>query len=271
MSLLARYAEHLFWMARYMERADSLARIIETHAAYDRGRESETSWKWLVQLYADDEEFEEKYTDASQRNVLHFYIRDLDHPGSILSAIKAARENARALRAYLPTEMWSQLNEFYNRIMLTGEAEIDIVHLSRTCGMIKSGCQAQFGIADSTLYRDEGWRFYGLGQFLERADQTSRLLDVKFAQLAAEKFRKTASPTRHFGHWFCARRPRIRHSSGSKPAASTRIASLSSYFSTQAIRAPFPSAPIRWNACCTNYVCGVDWRGQDVRCIISMN
>ncbi|MCV0369838.1 alpha-E domain-containing protein [Filomicrobium sp.] len=187
MSLLARYAEHLFWMARYMERADSLARIIETHAAYDRGRESETSWKWLVQLYADDEEFEEKYTDASQRNVLHFYIRDLDHPGSILSAIKAARENARALRAYLPTEMWSQLNEFYNRIMLTGEAEIDIVHLSRTCGMIKSGCQAQFGVADSTLYRDEGWRFYGLGQFLERADQTSRLLDVKFAQLAAEE------------------------------------------------------------------------------------
>ncbi|MCB1510741.1 MAG: alpha-E domain-containing protein [Hyphomicrobiaceae bacterium] len=183
MSLLARYAEHLFWLARYVERASSLARIIEVHLAFDRGRSEEVSWAWLVALHSDQERFAQGYSDASLANVIKFYVDDMSNPGSIRFSLRAARENARALRAVISTEMWSQLNEFYNRIRSLKERDLDPVRLSRTCGQIKDGCYAQLGVTESTLYRDEGWRFFLLGMMMERADQTSRLLDVKFAQL----------------------------------------------------------------------------------------
>jgi uncharacterized alpha-E superfamily protein len=182
-SLLSRYAECLFWLARYTERAASLARIIETHAAFDRGREMGSTWIWLVKLYADDERFAETGGDPNLRNVVNFYVRDFKNGGSILSSVRSARENARALRAILPTEMWVQLNSFCNRIFALGEADIDLVRLSRTCALIRDGSYAQIGIADSTLYRDMDWVFYSIGLMVERADQTSRLLDVKFAQI----------------------------------------------------------------------------------------
>ena len=184
MSLLARYAEELFWLARYIERAASLARIVETHMAYDRGRDEDVSWAWLVALHADGERFKASYDDASFKNVIRFYVADMTNPGSVRFSIRAARENARALRAVIPTEMWNQLNEFYNRFLIVSEAELDPIRLWRTCAQIKDGCYAQLGVAESTLYRDEGWRFFRLGLMIERADQTSRLLDVKFAQLA---------------------------------------------------------------------------------------
>lgn len=184
MSLLARYADHLYWQARYLERAASLARTIEIHLAYDRGRDEDVSWAWLVALNSDQERFRELYPDTSIRNVIKFYVADIANPGSVRFALRAARENARALRALISTEMWIQINEFYNRIMVMSDIDLDPVRLSRTCGQIKTGCYAQLGIAESTLYRDEGWRFFRIGLMIERADQTSRLLDVKFAQLA---------------------------------------------------------------------------------------
>lgn len=186
MSLLARYAEHLFWLARYLERASSLARIIETHMAYDRGRDEDVSWAWLVALHSDQERFNASYADSSFGNVIDFYVYNIENPGSVRFALRAARENARALRAIIPTEMWVQLNEYYNRMMVMSQADLDAIRLSRTCGQIKFGCYAQLGVVESTLYRDEGWRFFRLGLMIERADQTSRLLDVKFAQLATE-------------------------------------------------------------------------------------
>ena len=88
------------------------------------------------------------------------------------------------MRAVIPNEMWIQLNGFHQRLASLGDADFDLVGLARTCGVIKVGCYAQLGVADSTLYRDEGECFFRLGLMLERADQTSRLLDVKFAQLA---------------------------------------------------------------------------------------
>ncbi|MGE0701918.1 MAG: alpha-E domain-containing protein, partial [Hyphomicrobiaceae bacterium] len=185
MSLLARCAEELFWLARYIERASNLARIIEMHMAHDRGRDEDASWAWLVTLHADQERFQAIYgDDASFRNVIRFYVADLGNHGSVRFSLRAARENARALRAVIPTEMWNHLNEFYNRLMLVSDAELEPVRLWRTCAQIKDGCYAQIGVAESTLYRDEGWRFFRLGLMLERADQTSRLLDVKFAQMA---------------------------------------------------------------------------------------
>ncbi|MEZ5855142.1 MAG: alpha-E domain-containing protein [Hyphomicrobiaceae bacterium] len=186
MSLLARYAEDLFWLARYLERASALARIIETHMAYDRARDEDVSWAWLVALHSDQERFSASYDDSSFSNVINFYVADTQNPGSVRFALRAARHNARALRAIIPTEMWIQLNEYYNRMLAMTDADLDPIRLSRTCGQIKHGCYAQLGVVESTLYRDEGWRFFRLGLMIERADQTSRLLDVKFAQLATE-------------------------------------------------------------------------------------
>ena len=184
MSLLARNAEQLFWLARYIERATSLARIIETHSAHGRASSDDSSWAWLVALYSNAEPFAKRHGEITARNVIQFYVSDVDNPASIRFAVRAARENARALRAIIPTDMWTQLNSFYHRLLTMREVEFDVVGLARTCSIMKVGCYAQLGVAESTLYRDEGERFFKLGSMIERADQTSRLLDVKFAQLA---------------------------------------------------------------------------------------
>ena len=184
MTLLARNAEQLFWQARYIERATSLARIIEIHSSHGRASADDLGWAWLVALYSNQAEFAERHADQTSRNVIRFYVSDADNPASIRFCIKAARENARALRAIIPMDMWTQLNSFHNRLLALGGDEFDVVRLARTCGVIKVGCYEQLGVAESTLYRDEGERFFKLGLMIERADQTSRLLDLKFAQLA---------------------------------------------------------------------------------------
>lgn len=183
-SLLSRYAESVFWMARYFERAESLARILETQTSFQRGRGGDNSWAWIVALYSDDEAFAKAFDEPSAANVIQFYLTFLDNPSSIQSSIRSARENARALRPLLPTDMWYQLNDFYNRILALSAVDFSETRLSRTCDAIKRGCYAQAGVAENTLYHDETWPFFRLGLFIERADQMSRLLDVRFAQQA---------------------------------------------------------------------------------------
>ena len=172
-------------MARYFERAESLARVIETQTSFQRGRE-DNSWAWIVALYADEKAFAKAFpeTKPTAENVIRFYMAYIDNPGSIQSSIRSARENARALRPMLSTDMWYQLNDFYNRLFAFGPNDYSEMRLSRTCDAIKRGCYAQLGVAESTLYHDETWPFFRLGLFLERADQTSRLLDVRFARQA---------------------------------------------------------------------------------------
>lgn len=183
-SLLSRYADCAFWLARYFERAESLARILEVHTSFQRGRTEGNSWAWIVALYSDEKAFYKAFGEATAENVIQFYATFLANPSSILSVIRAARENARGLRPLIPTDMWYQLNDFYNRLLAFSPADFSEMRLSRTCDAIKRGCYAQIGIAESTLYRDETWPFFRLGLFIERADQTSRLLDVRFAQRA---------------------------------------------------------------------------------------
>jgi uncharacterized alpha-E superfamily protein len=168
-------------MARYIERAQSLARIIDTQTSFQRGRD-DNSWAWIVALYSDEEDFAGAFEEPNAENVIHFYMAHAANPGSVLSSIRAARENARALRPILSTDMWYQLNDFYNNLLAFGPSEFSEVRLSRTCDAIRRGCYAQIGIAKNVLYRDEMWPFFQLGLSVECADQTSRLLDVRFAQ-----------------------------------------------------------------------------------------
>jgi uncharacterized alpha-E superfamily protein len=183
-TLLSRHAECAFWLARYLERAESMARILEAQASFQRGRPDEDSWAWIIALYSDQEAFAKKFAETSAENVIAYYVTWLDNPGSIQATVRSARENARALRPLISTDMWAQINDFYSRILALGESDFSENRLSRSCDMIKRGCYAEIGVAENTLYRDESWPFFRLGLFIERADQTSRLLDVQFAQRA---------------------------------------------------------------------------------------
>jgi len=198
-SLLSRHAECAFWLARYLERAESMARILEAHVAFSRGRTGENSWGWIIALYSDDNDFFSKHSEANAENVIGYYVTQLENLSSIQGSIRAARENARALRALIPTDMWMQLNDFYARLLAFTKSDFSEMRLSRTCDTIKRGCYAEMGVAESTLYRDESWPFFRLGLFIERADQTSRLLDVQFAQRAAGM--AALSPEQEAGFW----------------------------------------------------------------------
>jgi uncharacterized alpha-E superfamily protein len=178
--LLARYAECVFWMARCVERAENLARILEVHETYARDRSGARDWYTIVQLNADEEAFAEKHDTASARNVLRFYLTDRENPTSIFAAVKNARENARTLRPLVSTEMWVQLNIFYNRLAAIDERELLPGALSPLLNQIKEGCQTFTGITEGTFYRDQASFFYRMGRYLERGDQTTRLLDSKY-------------------------------------------------------------------------------------------
>lgn len=197
MRLLSRNAESLFWLARYLERASSLARVIEMQSSFG-GHEKETSWTWLLTLHSDEPTFREHFEPTAD-NIIAFYLTDHANSGSIRSSVHWARENARALRPFIPTEMWAQLNAFHGMVEQIGAEDIQLSQLPRTCVQVRAGCLTQIGVAEGLLYRDEGYYFFKLGLMIERADQTSRLLDVKFAQGATVK--RTTNSADDFVFW----------------------------------------------------------------------
>nr|WP_321443175.1 alpha-E domain-containing protein [uncultured Cohaesibacter sp.] len=183
--LLSRYAEALFWFARYVERSASLARILNVQAGFWQDDANQENWSAIVSLYADTDRFEEKYDTINARNVASFYITDRENPGSIMSCLWAARENARLLRPLISVSMWSYINMSFNEFSKLSNWDLHPNRLARTCEVIARRCDAIMGVTESTYYRDAGWRFYQLGLWIERADQTSRLLDVKVAQIGS--------------------------------------------------------------------------------------
>lgn len=183
-TLLSRHAECAFWLALYLERAESMARILEAQSSFQRSRPDSDGWAWILALYSDAENFRKKFPEPTAANVISHYVTWLENPSSILACIRSARENARALRPLISTDMWLQINDFYSRLLAFSPNDFSETRISRSCDMIKRGCYAEIGVAESTLYRDESWPFFRLGLFIERADQTSRLLDVQFAQRA---------------------------------------------------------------------------------------
>ena len=170
-------------MARYIERAENLARILDVQETFSRDSRGSNNWLPVLQLNADAERFEESYGEATPEKVIQFYVLDRDNPSSILSCVSMARENARTLRPLISTEMWVQLNTFHNRLRTMSSSEASEPRLARLCALIKEGCQTHSGITEGTFYRDEAWYFYQLGRLVERADQATRLLDVKYHQL----------------------------------------------------------------------------------------
>lgn len=179
-NLLSRYAEDIFWIARYIERAEALARILDVNETFSRDSRGGQNWQSVLEIHSDGPRFFRDHATASAENVIHFYTLDARNPTSIVSALRTARENARAMRPLISTEMWTQINIFCNRLQALGPQEITEPRLARFCQFVKEGCQTHTGITEGTLYRDEAWCFYQIGRHIERADQSTRLLDAKY-------------------------------------------------------------------------------------------
>ena len=198
--LLARYAECIFWLARYVERAENLARILDVNETFTRDARGDQTWQSIVRLHADEEAFHERHGEATAEAVLRFYVTDAGNSSSIVSAIRSARENARALRPLISTEMWVQLNVFQNRLNAIEDSDLSPGRLTDLFSEIKEACQTHTGITEGTFYRDQGWCFYQLGRYIERADQTTRLLDMKYHLLLPHAAEDVGSPI-DIGQW----------------------------------------------------------------------
>ena len=170
-------------MARYMERAENLARILEVNETFARDERGGNDWLPILKLHRDEDVFFERYEKATSRDIVRFYIIDPENPNSILSSVRAARENARSIRHLISLETWVQLNVFYNWVASLTKRSLRLSELSRLCARIKEGVQLHSGIVTGTLYRDQVWSFYRLGVFTELADQVTRLVDIKYHAL----------------------------------------------------------------------------------------
>jgi uncharacterized alpha-E superfamily protein len=183
--LLSRYAEAIFWMARYVERAENLVRILDACQSSAGARGHADEWRVVLDINSDGGRFADQGRQATAAEVLRFYVLDEENPTSIRSAVRGMFENARTLRPFISTELWTQINVFRKKIREMGPAHITPSALPRLFALVKESCQTHTGIAEGTFHRDQGWYFYQLGRYLERADQTTRLLDARFIRYRA--------------------------------------------------------------------------------------
>ena len=178
-NLLARFAENAFWMGRYMERAENLARILDVNETFARDSSEEEVWLPILRLHAEEEAFLKIHQKATAREVVHYYTLERTSPNSIRSCLDNARDNARTMRHLISTEMWRQLNVFHTWMCTLTRRDIRLDQLSSVCAVIKENCQTHTGVLEGTLHRDQVWYFYQLGKAIERAGQTTRLIDIK--------------------------------------------------------------------------------------------
>ena len=185
--MLSRVASSIYWMNRYIERAENYARLMEVD--YNLAMDVppglvQQQWRPLVLTTGDEELFHQGYGEFTRKNVIRFLAFDTDNPNSICSCLFSARENARTVREIIPSEMWMQVNEMYlsarNVVKEEGWNQKFLIQFFRD---IKQGSHIFSGIMDTTFSRSEGWHFGNIGRFLERADKTDRIIDMKYYYL----------------------------------------------------------------------------------------
>jgi uncharacterized alpha-E superfamily protein len=208
--MLSRTADHLFWMARYMERAENTARMLDvnyqTSLLPQSEAQAEQGWRGLLSISELTHDFQAAYPEMAPSNVMHFMVRNETNYSSIWACLRAARENARAVRGTLTTEVWETQNQTwleFNRKLRAGEFERDP---SAFFEWVKFRSHLSRGVTVGTMLQDEALHFIRIGTFLERADNTARLLDVKFHALAAgDVFNRSAASSEpqevDFYHW----------------------------------------------------------------------
>jgi len=180
--VLSRVANSIYWMSRYLERAENVARFIavNVHLMLDMGLDPDnTQWQPLVITTGDDADFNKRYKEATEKNVVHFLTFDPKNMNSILSCIQLARENARTVREIISSEMWVQINELYHFVQKhSRKRRVD--DLQAFYSHIRLASHLITGLCENTMSHGEGWHFAQIGKMLERADKTARMLDVKY-------------------------------------------------------------------------------------------
>ncbi len=180
--MLSRVASSIYWMSRYLERADNVARFIDVNSRLilDMGWERETAqWEPLVRTSGDEADFKKRYTEYDEKSVVHFLTFDDKNPNSILSCIQNARENARTVREVISSEIWETINALYH-LMEKHSRKRKIDDLQEVFSQIHSASHLIAGLIENTMSHGEGWHFSRVGRLLERADKTARMLDVKY-------------------------------------------------------------------------------------------
>ena len=182
--MLARAAGNLYWMARYLERAENTARLINstTHVLLDLPLGASFGWANLIEIAGLDNLFHKNYPDANEESIMRFLIEDLRNPGSILSCVQYARENTRTLREVLPAEMWERINSLY---LYVRENAAIACRSRRDRYMVLNNIIEQrhaiVGLVAGTMGHDIAYQILKLGRNLERADMTTRILDLNSA------------------------------------------------------------------------------------------
>ena len=180
--MLSRVANSIYWLSRYTERAEDIARIIDVNLQMmlDLPSGSNQQWMPLVSISGDDHGFAARYAVPTRENVIKFLALDTENPNSIVSCLRAARENARTVREAISSEMWEQVNTSYLTVTAAASSQTLIHSPYSFFNEVKKASQLFDGVTDATMLHGEGWHFYRMGRLIERADKTSRLLDVKY-------------------------------------------------------------------------------------------
>lgn len=183
--MLSRVADAIYWMSRYLERAENIARFIDVNLQLmlDHSTGEQAQWEPLASITGDEKWFHDKYGVATQKNITEFLTFDRDYSNSIISCLTGARENARSIREVLPSELWQEINRFYLAVN-DSSARTEALQNAHTFYELlrRHGCLSN-GMCDFTMTHNDGWHFSQVGRLLERADKTSRLLDVKYFML----------------------------------------------------------------------------------------
>lgn len=180
--MLSRVADTIYWMNRYIERAENTSRFVDVvrHLVLDLPDEVGNQWDSLIMATGDDEVFKERYGNANETNVIHFLTFDRENPNSIISCLWAARENARSVREVISSEMWEQINRSYLMIKDANSVRRVENDPAEFFSEFKKACHLFLGVTDATMTHGEGWHFGRMGRLIERADMTSRMIDVKY-------------------------------------------------------------------------------------------
>ena len=209
--MLSRTADHLFWMSRYTERAENTARMLnvsyETSLLPQSSATVQTGWEGLLSISELLPAYTQLHGEVTPQHVMQFMVMDPNNPSSIISCLRAARENARAVRGALTTEVWETQNQTWlevNRMIRSGEFDADP---GKFFEWVKFRSHLSRGVTVGTMLMDESLHFMRLGTFLERADNTARLVDVKFhaaqmqTQAMAPDLGLDVSQEFDFYHW----------------------------------------------------------------------
>ncbi|MCW5770003.1 MAG: alpha-E domain-containing protein [Rhodospirillaceae bacterium] len=190
--MLSRTAQNLFWLSRYIERAENMGRLLDVTYRMSLlpsvADQQASQWRPLLMIGHSDADFVARYGQSSAESVIGYLGFDPDNPSSIFSCIAAARENARAERSAISTEMWESLNATYLEIASGRFRDAAKADVRRFFDWVKERSHLFRGVTFGTMYRDDAFHFLRLGTFLERADNTARILDIKYHQLLPENY-----------------------------------------------------------------------------------